>query len=150
LPAKKPSQMPASDKQPDLWLNFPNVWQLRLDDKIRQIIVSVPVDDEHCILYVRAYQGLVTLPGIGRALAFANNFLNRYILSEDYLITSTQRPKKADLNIGERFIPADRPIALYLQHRSELIQHNSDADSKAQHMANVQAMEADLLGEKEK
>jgi phenylpropionate dioxygenase-like ring-hydroxylating dioxygenase large terminal subunit len=150
LPAKKPSQIPASDRPADLCFNFPNVWQIRLGDQLRNLIISAPIDDDHCMLYVRLYQNFVTMPVIGRAVSFVSNLFNRYVLSEDYAITSTQRPKKSDLNIGERFIPGDRPIALYLQHRSELIRHNTDAESKALHMANVRAMEAELMGEAEK
>lgn len=149
LPAKKPSQVPASERTADLSFNFPNVWQIRLGDAIRNIIISAPIDDDHCMLYVRVYQSLITVPGVGHGLAFVSNLFNRYVLSEDYAITSTQRPKKSDLNIGERFIPADRPIALYLQHRAELIQQHSNAGSKTQHMANGQDMEAELMGEAE-
>jgi hypothetical protein len=37
-------------------------------------------------------------------------------------VIRSQTPKVTDLNIGERFIAADRPIAIYLQHRRDLIE----------------------------
>ena len=73
------------------------------------------------MLYVRTYQKITTIPALGHALTAFSNLFNRRVLSEDYAITKTQQPKKSDLNIGEHFIPADRPIALYLRHRRNLI-----------------------------
>jgi hypothetical protein len=56
-----------------------------------------------------------------RLIAKFSNVFNRYILAEDYPVIRSQTLKVADLEIGERFIPADRPIAVYLQHRRNLI-----------------------------
>lgn len=121
LPAIKPTQVPPPAGPPFLWFNFPNVWQIRFSDHIRSTIISAPIDDEHVMLYVRTYQNTVKVPLLGRLLTAVSNLFNMYVLREDYAITRTQQPKKSSLNIGEHFIPADRPIALYLRHRRDLI-----------------------------
>ncbi len=121
LPAIKPTEVPPPATPPTLLFNFPNVWQIRLGDNLRNVILSAPIDEENVMLYVRTYQSSTRLPLVRRALTFTSNLLNAYVLSEDYAIIRTQHPKKADLNIGERFIPGDRPIALYLHRRRDLI-----------------------------
>lgn len=121
LPAIKPTEVPPPDRPADLRFNFPNVWQLWLSEKISQLIVAAPIDDEHTMLYVRFYQRIFTQPLIGHLFASISNLYNRYIVREDEEIIVSQRPKKADLEVGERFIPGDRPIALYLKRRRELI-----------------------------
>ncbi len=121
LPAIKPTQVPPPDTPPELRFNFPNVWQLWLGEMMSQVIVSAPIDDENTMLYVRFYQRLIKQPVLGRMFAYVGNLLNRYVVSEDEEIIVSQRPKKADLDVGERFIPGDRPIALYLKHRRDLM-----------------------------
>ncbi len=121
LPAIKPSQVPPPDQPAMLWFNFPNVWQLRLSDVLRNVIISAPIDEENVMLYVRNYQNTTKWSVLAHALTFTSNLFSRYVLSEDYAITRTQQPKKSDLNIGEHFIPGDRPIALYLRQRRDLI-----------------------------
>ena len=125
LPAVKPTELPAPDIPPSLHFNFPNVWQIRLGEKLRIVNISAPVDDEHVVIYSRTYQNITRIKLLGRALTSVSNLFNRYTLKEDYVISRSQRPKKSDLNIGEHFIPADRPIALYLQHRRNLIRAGS-------------------------
>lgn len=131
LPAIKPSQVPPPNRPPDLWFNFPNIWQIYLNENIRNVVMSAPMDDENSVLYVRTYQNMVKLPLIGKTISRISNLFNRLVLSEDYAITVTQNPKKSDLNIGERFIPGDRPIALYLQHRRDLIEAASKPEVKS-------------------
>jgi phenylpropionate dioxygenase-like ring-hydroxylating dioxygenase large terminal subunit len=119
LPALKPSQVPPPDREPDLWFMFPNVWRLYLGANFRNVLIFAPIDDEHVRIYVRTY--IRGKSAISRAISAIGNRFNLKVLSEDYYITKTQSPKKSDINIGERFIPADRPIALYLQHRRQLM-----------------------------
>jgi phenylpropionate dioxygenase-like ring-hydroxylating dioxygenase large terminal subunit len=122
LPAVKPSQLPSPDRQPSLEFRFPNLWQLRIMDKTRIVNVVAPVEDGHCVIYVRTYVNLSVPPAVGRWIAWVTNLFNRYILSEDYAVIRSQMPKVSGLDIGERFIPADRPIAIYLQRRRDLIE----------------------------
>jgi phenylpropionate dioxygenase-like ring-hydroxylating dioxygenase large terminal subunit len=121
LPALKPSQLPPPEVPQSIYFIFPNVWQLRLTDKMCIVSINAPIDDENVITYSRTYQNILRVPGLSRLFVSASNRFNQYALSEDYRVTKTQLPKKADLDIGERFIPGDRPIALYLQHRRKLI-----------------------------
>ncbi len=120
LPALKPSEVPPQNRAPDLLFNYPNIWQLRLGEGIRNLIISAPIDDDNTMLYVRTYQNSVGIPFVGRLIAVMSNQFNKLVLSEDYAITVTQTPKKGGLDAGN-FIPGDRPIALYLQHRNHLM-----------------------------
>jgi phenylpropionate dioxygenase-like ring-hydroxylating dioxygenase large terminal subunit len=143
LPAIKPTEVPRPNTPPGLRFNFPNVWQLWLGDKLSQVIIVAPIDDEHTMQYVRFYQRVVTHPLLGRVFAYVGNLYNRYVLSEDEAIIVSQRPKKADLHVGERFIPGDRPIALYLKHRRDLMlaaQHIDDTAEVEQVEREVQAV----------
>jgi phenylpropionate dioxygenase-like ring-hydroxylating dioxygenase large terminal subunit len=128
LPAIKPTQVPPPKTPPTLRFNFPNVWQLYLGDKVSQVAILAPIDEENTRLYMRSYHRVVRQPVLDRLLASASNVYNRYILSEDEVIVTTQQPKKSDLNVGNRFIPGDRPIALYLQQRRALILAAQEAE----------------------
>ncbi|NOK61959.1 MAG: hypothetical protein GFH27_549289n346 [Chloroflexi bacterium AL-W] len=121
LPAIKPTEVPPPSTPPTLRFNYPNVWQLWLNDNLSQVIIAAPMDDENTMIYVRNYQKMIKNPVLGKLFARIGNIYNRYVLHEDEEIIVSQTPKKADLDIGERFIPGDRPIALYLKHRRDLI-----------------------------
>ncbi len=121
LPAIKPTQVPPPKEPPTIRFNFPNVWQLWLGDKVSQVAICAPIDDENTMLYLRIYQRVIKQPVISQVFMKVNNLFNRYVLHEDREIIESQRPKKADLDVGERFIPGDRPIALYLKQRRDLI-----------------------------
>ena len=121
LPAAKPSSLPPPEGPPSIEFRFPNLWQLILGERSRIVNVLVPVSDGKCVIYIRTYLKLGLPTSLTRMLAWASNLFNRYVLSEDYAVIRSQRPKVSGLEIGERFVPADRPIALYLQHRRKLI-----------------------------
>ncbi|HWB12983.1 MAG TPA: aromatic ring-hydroxylating dioxygenase subunit alpha [Pirellulales bacterium] len=128
LPPAKPSQLRSPVGPPTLEFRFPNVWQIRISDRIRAVNVIAPVEDGKCVIYVRSYIKLPLPKAVGRTMAKINNLFNRYILAEDYPVIRSQMPKVSDLDIGERFIPADRPIVLYLQRRRELIDASRTGD----------------------
>lgn len=135
LPAIKPTEVPPPSSPSMLRFNFPNVWQLYLGEKLSQVAALAPIDEENTMIYIRSYQRIVTQPVLGRLFVQASNIYNRYVLSEDEAIVTTQQPKKSDLNVGNRFIPGDRPIALYLQHRRNLIlaaQANEESQREAE------------------
>lgn len=122
LPAKKPTELPPPEGVPGLLLNFPNLWQLRLvSDKFINEIVFAPIDDENTMLYLSVYHKFTNLPLLRDLLGYLSNLSNLYVLKEDERVVMTQRPRISGLDVGDRFIPADRPIALYLQHRANLI-----------------------------
>jgi phenylpropionate dioxygenase-like ring-hydroxylating dioxygenase large terminal subunit len=122
LPAARPSQIPAPEGSPSLEFRFPNLWQLFLEERSRIVNVIAPVADGECVIYVRTYLKTSLPAPLTRFLARASNLFNLYVLSEDYAVIRSQMPKVSDLEIGERFIPADRPIAVYLKHRRDLIE----------------------------
>lgn len=121
LPALKPTQLPPPDGPPMLEFRFPNLWQIRLGDRVRALNIIAPVEDGRCVIYLRSCLKLGLPRALNRLLARLSNLPNRYILAEDYPVIRSQTPKVSSLDVGERFIPADRPIALYLQHRRDLI-----------------------------
>lgn len=127
LPAMKPSQLPPPEGEPTIEFRFPNLWQLRIADRFKAVNVIAPVDEGQCVIYLVSYLKLPLPKVLTRLAAKISNVFNRYVLSEDYPVINSQLPKVADLEIGERFIPADRPIAVYLQHRRNLVQATDDA-----------------------
>jgi phenylpropionate dioxygenase-like ring-hydroxylating dioxygenase large terminal subunit len=131
LPAMKPSQLPPPDGAPTIEFRFPNLWQLRIADGVRAVNVIAPVDEGECVIYLQSCLKLPLPSVLGRLAARISNVFNRYVLAEDYPIIRSQRPKVADLDIGERYIPADRPIAIYLQHRRDLIEAATSRRSTA-------------------
>lgn len=121
LPALKPTELPPPDEQSMIRFYFPNVWQLRLFKGYCIVNISAPVDEENVVTYSRTYQNIVKVPVISKLFTTISNLYNKYTLSEDERVAKTQVPKRAALDIGEKFIPGDRPIALYLLHRRKLI-----------------------------
>jgi hypothetical protein len=86
------------------------------------VVAFVPVDDEHMIMYIRAYQRFVTAP-IVRDLVNLVNAASMYIIErQDRRVVVTQRPKRSDLRIGEHPISGDDPIIQYRRRRRELIE----------------------------
>jgi phenylpropionate dioxygenase-like ring-hydroxylating dioxygenase large terminal subunit len=116
VPALKPSQLPRPDTAAGIEFRFPNLWQLYLSERARIVNVVAPVDEGRCMIYLRSYFRLPLPAALTRLLARLNNVVNRYILAEDYPVIRSQVPRVSRLENGESFIPADRPIALYLQH----------------------------------
>jgi phenylpropionate dioxygenase-like ring-hydroxylating dioxygenase large terminal subunit len=122
LPAAKPTQLPPPQGPPSLEFKFPNLWRLNLGPKTKILNVIAPVEEGKCVIYVRTYLETSLPAPLTRGIAQFTNVFNRYILSEDYTVIRSQTPKVSDLAIGERFIPADRPIAIYLKHRQQLME----------------------------
>jgi phenylpropionate dioxygenase-like ring-hydroxylating dioxygenase large terminal subunit len=122
LPAVKPTQMAPPEGDAMLEFRFPNVWQIRISGQFRIVNVIAPVDEGRCLIYLRSYAKLGLPPALGRLMLRVGNVLNRRVLAEDYRVIRSQVPKVSDLDIGEHFVAADRPIAVYLQHRRDLIE----------------------------
>ncbi len=100
LPAVKPSQLPPPEGPPSLEFRFPNLWQLHLGDKNRIVNVIAPVEDGHCVIYVRTYLNLNLPRALLRMIARFTNFFNRIILAEDYAVVRSQMLKGSGLDIG--------------------------------------------------
>ncbi|MEZ4834449.1 MAG: aromatic ring-hydroxylating dioxygenase subunit alpha [Caldilineaceae bacterium] len=120
-PPTKPTKMPEPKRPALLTFKFPNMWQNRLADGFRIVAAFAPIDDDATMVYVRSYQRVKHKNAFTKLMATVTTNANRFVLREDQKVVETQRPKIAGLDIGERFIPGDRPIALFLIHRRDLI-----------------------------
>jgi phenylpropionate dioxygenase-like ring-hydroxylating dioxygenase large terminal subunit len=120
-PPTKPTKMPEPKRPALLTFKFPNVWQNRLADGFRIVAAFAPIDDDATMVYVRSYQRVKHKNALTKFVANVATSFNKFVLREDQKVVETQRPKIAGLDIGERFIPGDRPIALFLIHRRDLI-----------------------------
>lgn len=143
-PPTKPTKMPPPQKPPLLIFKFPNLWQNRLGERFRIVAAFAPIDDENSMVYVRSYQWVKRPSPLNRALAQITAQFNKIILREDQRVVETQRPKVAGLDIGERFIPGDRPIALFLIHRRELILAAREGSQAAQGQHVVAQADAEI------
>nr|ADZ25004.1 Rieske (2Fe-2S) domain-containing protein [Sorangium cellulosum] len=102
---------------------FPNVFFVRLHDKIRLIQVTTPVDDKSTWAYVRYYQTFVSVPVLGRILSRFLMVGDAKLAQElqDVPVFQTQTPHKPGLDCGYKFIVADRGIYYYLTERQRRI-----------------------------
>ena len=122
LPALKPTQLPPPDGPASLEFRFPNFWILRVAKNFKIVNVIAPIEEGSCKIYIRSYFRKGIPAPLARLLGHVLNYFNQRILAEDYPVIHSQSPKVSGLDIGEHLIPADRPIAVYLQHRRDLIQ----------------------------
>lgn len=95
----------------------PNIWRLELGPRLSNFLAFVPVDDEHMTFYVRAYQRMVTWPGLSWLFGRLQALANPVILRQDQRVVETQRPLISSLDNDEVLVPSDRPIIEYLRWR---------------------------------
>lgn len=118
--AKRPAELPSPTRPPFLKFRFPHHWMNRISDDMRITVFFTPVDEENCILYLRYYQRFVKLPLLRKLVADMINLSSIVILNQDKRVVLTQLPKKTGLKIGEKLIPADKPIIEYRTIRQGL------------------------------
>lgn len=121
-PPLKPDDMPEPARRSLLQFRFPNVWQNRISDNMRVMIAFAPIDDENTILYLRFYHRLVKLPLVDSLVAKLGMLGSIVVAHQDRRVVVTQRPKRSDMNIGEKLIQGDRPIVAYRTQRRKLIE----------------------------
>lgn len=120
-PPRKPGELPhKSPSGVHLEFIFPNLWQNHISENVRILAAFVPVDEEHSILYLRFYQKFLSLPILGKLVAWLAMPMNMYIAHEDRRVVVTQQPKASGLKIGEKLIPGDLPIIEYRRKRTAL------------------------------
>ncbi len=122
LPALRPTEVPPPDGPAMLEFRFPNIWILKIAKTFQIVNVIAPIEEGRCLIYLKTYLRIGGPAFLARLVGFVSNLYNRRILAEDYTMIRSQRPKVSSLEIGEHFIPADRPIAIYLQRRRDLIE----------------------------
>ncbi len=120
---KRPSEVPVPDPERDYRLEFlfPNLWENRIDEKVRVLAAFVPVDAERTLLYLRFYQKFLPVPLLGDAVARIAMPFNRMVAHQDRRVVRTQVPKRSRLRGDEQLIQGDRPIIEYRRRRAELI-----------------------------
>ncbi len=119
-PAKRASELPVPTRPFFLKFRYPHLWMNRITDDMRITVFFTPVDEENCILYLRYYQRFVKLPLIRQWVADLINLSSIVILNQDKRVVITQKPVKSGLKIGEKLIPADKPIIEYRTLRQKL------------------------------
>jgi len=108
-----------------LKFKFPHLWMNRISDDMRITVFFTPIDDEHTMLYLRYYQRFMKVPILRKFVADLINLFSIIVLNQDKRVVITQMPKPSGLKIGEKLIPADRPIIEYRTIREKL-QQNRD------------------------
>jgi phenylpropionate dioxygenase-like ring-hydroxylating dioxygenase large terminal subunit len=121
-PARKPQDIPEPHFPPFVNFNFPNIWQLRIQDNQRIFVAFAPIDDSNTMLYVRFYQRFVRAPILSNFVNWLGSLGNRVIVRQDKRVVITQEPKKTALKMGENLVQGDRPIVAYRQRRDQLIE----------------------------
>jgi phenylpropionate dioxygenase-like ring-hydroxylating dioxygenase large terminal subunit len=124
-PPRKPQEIPEPDFTAFVHFNFPNLWQLRIQDNMRVFVAFAPIDESNTMLYVRSYQRFVRIPILNRLISWMGAQGNRVIVRQDKRVVITQQPKKTFLKMGENLFQADRPIVVYRQRREQLIEEAS-------------------------
>ncbi len=106
-----------------LELHAPNLWRNRLGEKASIVAVFVPINEGTTRTYIRYYQRQVTLPVVADLFGWVMRWANLWILSQDKVVVSSQRPAEAHLGNGDRLIAADAPIAWFRawRHRASKV-----------------------------
>lgn len=120
-PARKAEELVAGEGKVHLDFIFPNLWQNFISDKLRIVAAFAPVDEDNTVVYIRAYQGFLTWPGLARLVDWSLLSFNRVVLSQDKRVVVTQRPRKTWLRMGENLVAGDRPIVEYRTRRQQLL-----------------------------
>lgn len=116
----KPEEIRDYEKLFHLRFHFPNIWQNYISDRIRVFAAFVPVDEEHCVVYVRYYQRMLRIPGLKQLFNLIGKITNRIILRQDKRVAITQIPLKTELRMNENLVTGDRPIVEYRKYRQLL------------------------------
>ncbi|TNE85005.1 MAG: aromatic ring-hydroxylating dioxygenase subunit alpha [Deltaproteobacteria bacterium] len=105
----------------------PNLWRNRIGGRGWIVVVFVPIDEEHTHIYIRYYQRMVALPVLGPLVAWAMNWVNRYILAQDKRVVLTQRPIRGDHKNGEMLVKSDGPIIAFRRWRHAELHKDDEA-----------------------
>ena len=121
-PPRRPQDIPEPHFPAFVNFNFPNIWQLRIQDNQRIFVAFAPIDDSNTLLYVRFYQRFIRAPILSNFVNWLGKLGNRVIVRQDKRVVITQEPKKTALKMGENLVQGDRPIVAYRQRREQLIE----------------------------
>jgi phenylpropionate dioxygenase-like ring-hydroxylating dioxygenase large terminal subunit len=118
--AMRPAELPSPERPYFLKFKFPHLWMNRISEDMRISVFFTPVDEENSVMYLRYYQRFVKLPILRQVVATLINWFSIIILNQDKRVVVTQQPKASGLRVGEKLIPADKPIIEYRTIRENL------------------------------
>jgi len=98
---------------------YPNLWINRVNPRLVLLIAAVPLDDGHTKIYLRTYQGFVTLPLLSTLMAHTLHLLTKRVLSEDEPVATTQLPRDTADARGEKLMDFDNMIITYRRMRKD-------------------------------
>jgi len=96
-----------------LELIAPNTWVLTFAKDMGNVLAFVPVDETHTKLYMRLFQRVITVPGLGWLLSWAMNMTNRVILNQDRRVVEASLPPRPTPDVREMLVPTDAPVIAY-------------------------------------
>ena len=117
---KKPSELTAPTRRPQLQFRYGNLWHNWIADSLRVVVAFAPIDDENTLMYLRYYHTM-NIPVLSQLIGVIGCLSNLIIERQDRRVVITQRPHRADLDIGEILIQGDMPIVRYRKIRRALI-----------------------------
>jgi phenylpropionate dioxygenase-like ring-hydroxylating dioxygenase large terminal subunit len=105
---------------------FPNLWQNWIARNMRIVVAFVPVDDTSTLMYLRFYQGFVSVPILAGGLNRLFMAFNKVVLRQDRRVVETQTPaasvlEQRDPGLRENLVQGDAPVIAYRTRRAELI-----------------------------
>lgn len=127
-PAFKPTALTKPDGPWLLGFKFPNLWMLQPGANLKMMAALAPVDEENTILYLRYYHNMTKSPLARRVIAKVGAVSNWFITREDERVVFSQPRIPGGFAVGDQYIPADRPIVVYYQHRDKLRQAASQPE----------------------
>jgi hypothetical protein len=89
---------------------FPNIWQLRIAEKLKLVIIFVPVSENKTRFYLRTYQKIVTLPVLRNLFGVIMNYSNKVILNQDKRVVYSQEPSFSITAEDEQLMYSDKAI----------------------------------------
>jgi len=120
-PARPASEVERAEAAVSLEFRYPNLWQIRLGDDLRNLLAFVPVDESNTVIYLVYAQRIAPLPVLGRIFAWLGKLGSIVILRQDKRVVREQRPVASALRMDEQLIVGDRPIVEYRKRRDALL-----------------------------
>jgi phenylpropionate dioxygenase-like ring-hydroxylating dioxygenase large terminal subunit len=124
--ARRASELSAPNRPFFLKFKFPHLWMNRISDDMRITVFFTPIDEGNTMMYLRYYQRYIRIPILRQITAQLINWFSIIVLNQDKRVVITQEPKPSGLHIGEKLIPADRPIIEYRTIREKLQEKDTE------------------------
>ncbi|MEL6349925.1 MAG: Rieske 2Fe-2S domain-containing protein [Myxococcota bacterium] len=109
---------------PDSYVELlaPNVWRLRFSEKMYNFLAFAPVNDASVVIYGRTYQGVMPAWPLNWLFGKTWALTNPFVLRQDFVTVTSQRPKIPSLSNGDVFVPSDKAIVAFFRWRRRLQQ----------------------------